>query len=70
MSGSSGKKAEGTRRPLERVLRIHDLISRSHFPNCSTIARELEVNRKTIQRDLNFMRDEMELPIEYHEVEH
>lgn len=70
MSESKSKKAGGTRRPLERVLRIHDLLSRSHFPNCSTIARELEVNRKTIQRDLNFMREEMELPIEYHEVEH
>lgn len=66
----AGAKAEGTRRPLERVLRIHEMISRGNFPNCSTIARELEVNRKTIQRDLNFMRDELELPLEYSEGSH
>ncbi len=63
-------KAEGTRRPLERVLRIHELVSRGNFPNCSTIARELEVNRKTIQRDLNFMRDELGLPLVYDETSH
>jgi len=63
-------KAEGTRRPLERVLRIHEMVLRGNFPNCSTIARELEVNRKTIQRDLNFMRDELELPLAYDETSH
>lgn len=62
--------AEGTRRPLERVLRIHELISRGGFPNCSSIARELELNRKTIQRDLNFMREELDLPLAYDENRH
>lgn len=70
MSDSTGKKAEGTRRPLERVLRIHEMLTRGNYPNCSTIARELEVNRKTIQRDLNFMRDELSLPIAYNETSH
>lgn len=63
-------RAEGTRRPLERVLRIHEMISRGNHPNCSVIARELEVNRKTIQRDLNFMREELDLPLEYDETNH
>ena len=70
MSETTGKKAEGTRRPLERVLRIHEMVSRGNHPNCTTIARELEVNRKTIQRDLNFMRDELALPIDYSETSH
>lgn len=70
MSEKTSIRAEGTRRPLERVLRIHELVSRGRFPNCSTLARELEVNRKTIQRDLNFMREELELPLEYHEISH
>ncbi|MAS96859.1 MAG: hypothetical protein CMO55_27020 [Verrucomicrobiales bacterium] len=70
MSQEKGRKAEGVRRPLERVLRIHEMISRGNFPNCSTIARELEVNRKTIQRDINFMRDELDLPLEYDETSH
>ena len=51
-------------------MRIHEMVSRSHFPNCSTIAKELEVNRKTIQRDINFMRDELDLPVEYSDTNH
>ncbi len=70
MSGPGGKRAEGTRRPLERVLRIHEMVSRGNYPNCSGMARELEVDRKTILRDLNFMRDELELPITYSETSH
>lgn len=70
MIGRNGKKAEGTRRPLERVLRIHEMVSRGNYPNCNGMARELEVDRKTIQRDLNFMRDELELPITYSEASH
>ncbi len=63
-------KAEGTRRPLERVLRIHEMVLRGNFPNCSNIAEELEVNRKTIQRDLNFMRTDLGLPLEYSDTAH
>lgn len=70
MTTVNEKKAAGTRRPLERVLRIHELVRQGKFPNCSTIADRLEVNRKTIQRDINFMRDELDLPIEYHEHNH
>ncbi|MDF1815843.1 MAG: transcriptional regulator [Verrucomicrobiales bacterium] len=70
LSTTSPKKASGTRRPLERIMRIHEMVCRSHFPNCSTIAKELEVNRKTIQRDINFMRDELDLPVAYSESNH
>ena len=70
MAEDTNKKAEGTRRPLERVLRIHEMVSRGDHPNCSTIARELEVNRKTIQRDINFMRDELDMPIAYIDQSH
>ena len=66
----SGRKAEGARRPLERVIRIHEMVNRGNFPNCNTIARELEVNRKTIQRDVTFMRDELDLPLEYNDQQH
>ena len=70
LSSVNQKKATGTRRPLERIMRIHEMVNRGHFPNCSSIARELEVNRKTIQRDINFMRDELDLPIEYSDGNH
>lgn len=63
-------RAGRTRRPLERIYRIHELVSRRNFPNCRTIAEELEVTPKTIQRDISFMRDELELPLVYHDQEH
>lgn len=54
------------RPPLERMLRIHQSLQSDKFPNATTLARELEVSTKSIQRDLDFMRDRLELPIEYH----
>src|SRR5262249_51008404 len=53
------------RPPLERMLRIHQAIQTGNFPNASTLARELEVSTKSIHRDIEFMRDRLELPIEY-----
>ena len=64
------RRSGRTRRPIQRILQIHGLLVAQRFPNCSTLAREIEVTPKTIQRDLNFMRDEMSLPLEYHEREH
>ena len=46
-------------------MRIHALIAAGKHPNGTTLARELEVTAKTIQRDLEFMRDRMNLPLEY-----
>jgi proteasome accessory factor B len=54
-----------TRPPLERMLRIHQAIQAGKFPNATTLAHELEVSSKSIHRDLEFMRDRLELPIEY-----
>lgn len=55
-----------SRPPLERMLRIHKAIQTQKYPNASTLARDLEVSTKTVQRDLDFMRDRMDLPLEYH----
>lgn len=55
-----------SRPPLERMLRIHQAIRSGQFPNTTTLARRLEVSTKTVQRDLEFMRDRLELPLEYH----
>ena len=54
-----------SRPPLERMLRIHQALQFGKFPNASTLARELEVSTKSIHRDLEFMRDRLDLPIEY-----
>jgi len=55
-----------SRPPLERMLRIHQEVQAGRFPNASTLAQLLEVSPKTIQRDLEFMRDRLGLPLEYH----
>ena len=44
-----------SRPPLERMMQIHSHLQEKHFPNCSKIARQLEVSPKTIQRDIDFM---------------
>ena len=53
------------RPPLERMNRIHQELRAGTFPNAKRLGRELEVNPKTIRRDLDFMRDRMNLPIDY-----
>ena len=69
----------GSRPPLARMVRIHEQLqeraaaaaarsgpTRVMAPlNCVTLAEALEVNVKTIQRDLDFMRDRLGLPVEY-----
>jgi predicted DNA-binding transcriptional regulator YafY len=47
------------------MLRIHQAIQSGKFPNATTLACELEVSTKSIQRDIEFMRDRLELPIQY-----
>ncbi len=46
-------------------MRIHSQLKAGDFPNCRKIADDLEVSSKTIQRDIDFMRDRLGLPIEY-----
>jgi predicted DNA-binding transcriptional regulator YafY len=55
-----------SRPPLERMMRLHAALKARHFPNCQKIGAELEVSAKTIQRDIDFMRYRLGLPIEYH----
>ncbi len=54
-----------SRPPLERMLRIHQALQSDHHPNASTLAADLEVSTKSIHRDLEFMRDRLELPLAY-----
>ncbi|HEY2328399.1 MAG TPA: WYL domain-containing protein [Verrucomicrobiae bacterium] len=54
-----------SRPPLERMLRIHQTLQSGRFPNAVTLAREIEVATKTIHRDIEFMRDRLNLPIEF-----
>lgn len=64
------KKSVRTDRDLNRVTlhRIHRIFERirsDDLPNLPTLAKELEVSKKTIYRDIEFMKDFMKLPIEF-----
>lgn len=54
-----------SRPPFERMMRIHDAIHSGKLPNAASLAKELEVSRKSIIRDIEFMRERMSFPIEY-----
>ncbi|MFZ5806183.1 MAG: helix-turn-helix transcriptional regulator [Verrucomicrobiota bacterium] len=56
-----------SRPPLSRMLAIHGLLQNEKYPNRNHLAQELETSSKTIQRDIDFMRDRLNLPIEYDE---
>lgn len=68
---TSKPKRYGASRPaMWRVMEIHKIIRAGRHPNCSTMAKEIEVTPKTIQRDISFMRDQLGLPLEYHPIKH
>lgn len=46
-------------------MKLHEKLKAGSFPNCRKLADELEVSSKTIQRDIDFMRDRLGLPIKY-----
>ena len=54
-----------SRAPLERMMRIHQAIQSGKYPSGAALAREMEVSSKSVQRDLDFMRDRLNLPLEY-----
>jgi proteasome accessory factor B len=48
---------------LARVLELDRRIRSGAHPNCTSFARDWEVSRKTIQRDIDFLRDRLGAPI-------
>jgi predicted DNA-binding transcriptional regulator YafY len=50
---------------MYRMTRIHSAILSGGFPSAPAIARELEVSPRTVQRDIEYMRDMLGARIEY-----
>ena len=48
-----------------RLLFIDRRIHEKSYPNCRSLAAEYEVSVKTIQRDIDYMRIELNAPLEY-----
>lgn len=70
-SGSGRQQRVGvSRTAFWRVREIHRLIQSGKYPNCATLARLFEKDPKTIQRDIDHMRDDHHLPIEYDKQKH
>src|SRR5690242_5472005 len=59
------KSSLHSRPPLERMLRIHQALQTGGYPNATALARDIEVATKTIHRDIEFMRDRLNLPVEF-----
>lgn len=62
---TSARAALSTRPPLDRMQLIFSAIKSGSFPNRERLASDIEVTTKTIQRDIDFMRDRFRLPIAY-----
>jgi predicted DNA-binding transcriptional regulator YafY len=62
---SSDEPARLTLPQHERIFALVRLIQSRRYPNATTFEKELEVNRRTILRDLDYLKDRMHLPIEY-----
>lgn len=59
--------SRGSRSVFERIVAVLVEISKERGTvNQCSIARRLEVSTKTVQRDFEFIRDRLMLPLEYH----
>jgi proteasome accessory factor B len=54
-----------SRPPLYRFQEIFHAIKTGRYPNRTQLARTIEVTTKTIQRDIDYMRYQLNLPIEF-----
>ncbi len=61
----TNQKATVNKALLKRLSTIDREISSKRFPNKSILAKLLEVSSKTIQRDIDFMKNEYDAPIEF-----
>ncbi len=53
---------------LERLQAIDSAVSQRKLPNARILARELEVTRRTIQRDIRFLRTRLRAPLKFESV--
>ncbi|MBN1269529.1 MAG: WYL domain-containing protein [Kiritimatiellae bacterium] len=56
---------ERSKSQFARLLEIDRQIRGGKYPNCRSFARAWEVSQKTVQRDINYLRDQLGAPIGY-----
>lgn len=55
---------------MNRMYFIDKHLRTRQYPNCKTLAQEYQVSEKTIQRDITYMREQLDAPIAYDNVRH
>jgi len=50
---------------FRRLLFIDSKVAEGGYPNCRQLAEEWEVSTKTIQRDIDYLRDQLDAPLDY-----
>lgn len=50
---------------IHRILEIDKYIRSGNYPNATSLGKKFEVSRATIMRDIEFLRDRYEAPLEY-----
>jgi proteasome accessory factor B len=58
-----------THPPILRIMRIHQAIREKRYPNVPGLAKLLEVSRRTVQRDVEFLRDQLSAPLAFNPLE-
>ena len=61
------KPSVQARTPLQRMLRIHHLLQAETYPNSTLLSAKLECCVRTLRRDIEFMRETLNLPVAYDE---
>ena len=56
---------QAARPPMRRIMAIDQAMRAGEWPNATTLARRLEVNARTIRRDIQFLRDQLRAPVEF-----
>jgi proteasome accessory factor B len=68
------KMKAGGRPQYYRIRRLVQMVRESaetgYLPNSSDFMKEFEVSRRTVARDLDFLRDEERAPLEYDDARH
>ena len=59
------RKGNFTHGMIERLLYINKSLENKNYPNTPKLAGDLEVSIATISRDIEFLRDRLNAPIEY-----
>jgi predicted DNA-binding transcriptional regulator YafY len=65
LSSAAKTRTLHSRPPLYRFQEIFHAIKTGRYPNRTQLARSIEVTTKTIQRDIDYMRYQLNVPIEF-----